>query len=132
MITTYALMLIYNLCKDVNTSKVCKQIITKGSFAKEINFMSIDKSVFLLDFLEIGRRNIPTLIVFVIFLSYSKLAQYRYNVNIINELVFIHNEMNISIFVVASYERIRYNSLICLFETFPPLSDSQFPHHQNC
>ena len=51
IIATYALMLISNLSKDVNTSSVCKQIIAKGSFVSEINSMPIDKSVFLLDLL---------------------------------------------------------------------------------
>ena len=55
-IATYALMLISNLSKDVNTSSVCKQIIAKGSFSNETNPMPIDKSALLLDLLEIGRR----------------------------------------------------------------------------
>ena len=41
IIATYALMLISNLSKDVNTSSVCKQIIAKGSFVSEINSMPI-------------------------------------------------------------------------------------------
>ena len=132
IIATYALMLISNLSKDVNTSNVCKQIIAKGSFANEINSMPIDKSAFLLDLLEIGRRkytNFKRLCKSenIIFPSYFKLAQYRHDVNLINELVFVHNEMNVAIGIAVSYKRILYHSLVRLFESFPPLSDSQFP-----
>ena len=132
IIATYALMLISNLSKYVNTSSVCKQIIAKGSFASEKNSMPIDKSAFLLDLLEIGRRkytNFKRLCKSenIIFPSYSKLAQYRHNVNLTNELVFVHNEMNVAIGIAVPYKRYLQHSLTRLFETIPPLSDSQFP-----
>lgn len=52
-IAAYALMLISNVTKDVNTSNVCKEIISKGSFASQTKSMPIDRSAFLLDLLEI-------------------------------------------------------------------------------
>ena len=107
IIATYALMLISILSKYVNTSSVYKQIIAKGSFANEIIPMPIDKLAFMLDLLEIGRRkytNFKRLCKSenIIFPSYSKLAQYRHNVSLTNEFVFVHNEMNLAIGIAVS------------------------------
>ena len=131
-IAAYALMLIANVSKDANTSNVCKEIITKGTFANEMRSMPIDKSAFLLDLLEIGRRKYTNFRRLckseqITFPSYSKLALYSHNVTLTNEQVFVQNEMNIAIGIAISYRKILHQSLLRLFETIPPLADSQFP-----
>ena len=131
-IATYALMLISNVSKDVNTSNVCKEIISKGTFGNEMVCMPIDKSAFLLDLLEIGCRkytNFKRLCKSerISFPSYSKVALYRQNVNLTNELVFVHNELNTAIGIAISYRQILHQSLLRLFEIIPPLTDSQYP-----
>ena len=94
--------------------------------------MPIDKSTFMLDLLEIGRRkytNFKRLCKSenIIFPFYSKLAQYRHNVSLTNELVFVHNEIKVAIGIAVFYKSILHHSLIHLFETLLSLSDSQFP-----
>ena len=94
--------------------------------------MPIDKSAFLLDLLEIGRRKYANFRRLcnseqITFPSYSKLALYRHSITLTNELVFVHNEMNIAIGIAISYRNILHQSMLRLFEILPPLNDSQFP-----
>ena len=56
IIAAYALMLLANESRDVNTANVCKGIIATGTYANLSKTLPIDKSTFLLDILEIGKR----------------------------------------------------------------------------
>ena len=109
IIAANALMLISNESRDVNPSHVCKEIIRSGTFAIEAITMPIDKSAFLLDLLEIGRREYTNFRRLckseqTTFPSYSRL--YRHSITLTNELVFVHNEMNIAIGIAISYRNI--------------------------
>ena len=94
--------------------------------------MPIDKSTFLLDILEIGKRKYTNFRRLcksenITFPSYSRLAQYRNDVNLVNELTFVTNPMNVTIGIAISYRKILRQSLLRVFETNPPLSESRFP-----
>ena len=57
-IAAHALQIISNESKDLSTANFCKEIIAKGTLADNSKIMSIDKSTFELDVLEIGKENI--------------------------------------------------------------------------
>ena len=81
-IAAHTLPFISNESKDVSTANFCKEIIAKGTFADNSKIMSIDKSTFLLDLLEIGKEKYTSFLLIcksedIIFPSYSKLAEYR-------------------------------------------------------
>ena len=132
IIAAYALMLLSNEYRDVNTANVCKEIIATGTYANLSKIMPIDKSTFLLDILEIGKRKYTNFRRLcksenITFPSYSRLAQYRNDVNLVNELTFVTNPMNVTIGIAISYRNILRQSLLRVFETNPPLSESRFP-----
>ena len=134
IIAAYALKLISNESRDTNTVNVCDQIISTGKFSNESKTMPLDKSTFLLDILEIGKRKYTNFRRVcksenVNFPSYSKLAHYRNNTLLVNELTYVSNQMNETIGIAISYKRILYQSLSRLFETIPSLTGSQFPLH---
>ncbi|KAI6647665.1 hypothetical protein LOD99_8630 [Oopsacas minuta] len=54
IIATYALQLISNEANDQRTANSCKDLPSNGTFACSVKRLPIDKSVFSLDFLEIG------------------------------------------------------------------------------
>ena len=55
-IATYGLQLVSNQTHDQTTSKFCKEIISTGNFGHTGQQISIEKSTFLLDQLEIGKQ----------------------------------------------------------------------------
>lgn len=131
IIAAYAFQLISNESKDLSTAKYCKEFISKGTFVENSKSMPLDKSTFLLDLLEIGKRKYTNFRRLcksenITFPSYSKLALYRQNVILSNELTFVNNEKNITIGIAISYRSILIQSLR-LFETIPPIDESQFP-----
>ena len=84
IIAAYGLKLISNESRDNNTVDFCDQIISTGKFSNESKTMPLDKSTFLLDILEIGKRKYTNFRRVcksenVNFPSYSKLAHYRNN-----------------------------------------------------
>ena len=98
IIAAYALMLLSNESRDVNTANVCKEIIATGTNANLSKIMPIDNSTFLLDILEIGKRKYTNFRCLcrsenITIPSYSRLAQYRNDVNLVNELTFVTNLM---------------------------------------
>ena len=111
IIAAYALKLISNESRDTNTVNVCDQIISTGKFSNESKIMPLDKSTFLLDILEIGKRKYTNFRRVcksenVNFPSYSKLAHYRNNTLLVNELTYVSNQMNETIGIAISYKRI--------------------------
>ena len=94
--------------------------------------MSIDKSTFLLDLLEIGKEKYTSFRLIcksedIIFPSYSKLAEYRKDAVLVNELTYVNNVRNVTIGISLSYRKILFQSLSRLFQTLPPIVDSEFP-----
>ena len=131
-IAAHALQLISNESKDLSTANFCKEIISKGTFADNSKIMSIDKSTFLLDPLEIGKQKYTSFRLIcksedIIFPSYSKLAEYRKDAVLVNELTYVNNVHNVTIGISLSYRRILFQSLLRLFQSLPPIVDSEFP-----
>lgn len=81
-IAAYTLQIIANEDQDRNTADSMKELVATGSFGCAFKHLPIDKSVFLLDFLEIGKRKYTNLRRLckpekIIFPAYNKLAEYR-------------------------------------------------------
>ena len=94
--------------------------------------MPIDKSTFLLELLEIGKAIYTSFRLIcksedIIFPSYSKLAEYRKDAILVNELTYVNNVHNVTIGISISYREILFQSLSRLFQTLPPIIDSEFP-----
>ena len=109
-------MLISNESRDSQTADFCKEIINGGSFAGYLKSMPIEKSTFLLDMLEIVRikdTNFRRLCKseHITFPSFSKLAQYRNNIILENDLEYIHIASQTTIGIAISYSRIRHQSI---------------------
>ena len=131
-IAAHALQLISNESKDLSTSNFCKEIISKGTFADNSKIMSIDKSTFLNDLLEFCKQKYTSFRLIcksedIIFPSYSKLAEYRKDAVLVNELTYVNHVHNATIGISLSYRRILFQSLLLLFQTLPPIVDSEFP-----
>ena len=121
-----------NDSKDLSTANFCKEILSKGTFASQSMIMHINKSTFMLDFLEIGKRIYTAFRLIcksedTLFLSYSKLTEYRKDVVLVNELIYVHNWHDATIGIVLSYQRILFQSLTPLFQILPHLTESELP-----
>ena len=131
-VAAHALQLISNESKDLSTANFCKEIIAKGTFADNLNIVPIDKSTFLLDLLEICKEKYTSFRLIcksedILFPSYSKLAEYRKDAVLVNELTFVNNVHDVTIGIWISYRKILFQSVSRLFQTLPPIVDSAFP-----
>ena len=107
-IATLALQLVSSNVRDHETAKVCKTLIAAGTFGCIIRHLSIDKSLFLLDFLEIGKRKYTNMRKVcrqenIIFPPYNKIADYRANIVLSSELIEVQNSSNVTIGIGISY-----------------------------
>ena len=107
-IATYTLQLISNENHDTTVSNICKNLISRGTFGKNPKVsVSIEKSAFLIDLLEIGKRRYASLRNLcqsenVILHSYDKVSIYR----------------NIIVLCVSiSYQKIVHQTIIRILET---------------
>ena len=81
-IAAYTLQLIANEDQDRNTADSMMELVASGSFGCDFKHLPIDKSGFLLDFFEIGKRKYTNLRRLcmpekIFFPAYNKLAEYR-------------------------------------------------------
>ena len=82
-IAALALQLLANEVNNLKTAKVAKGIVSSGGFSGiNLNYVPVDKALFLLDLLEIGRRKYTQLRQTLLpenihFPSYSKVANLR-------------------------------------------------------
>ena len=86
-IATYALKLISNVEHDRKVSHVCSEILDTGTFSLPQKQLSIDKSAFLLDCLEIGKRKYSNIRKLckpegIIFPSYDKIALFQSEISL--------------------------------------------------
>lgn len=121
-IVTYALQLISNEEHDKKIPIVCKEIISSGTFANALHQMPLNKSLFLIDLLQIGKRKYNDLrrlckIENFIFPSYNLVAEFRSNIVSLNELKYISNISNETIGIGISYKDLLQHTLFRLFET---------------
>ena len=131
-IASYGLQLVSNLTHDRNTSSFCKEIISTGSFGTANKRIPIDKSTFLIDKLEIGKRKYLDLkrtlkSENVILPSYKDIAQYRSEITLNNEFQLILNDNQVTIGIRIPYRKILIQTLSRLLLTLPQVNETHFP-----
>ena len=89
-IATYALQLVSRIVRDHETANSRRTLIADGTFISAIRHLSIDKSLFLLDFLEIGKRKYTNMRKLcqpenIMFPPYNKIAYYRASIILSSE-----------------------------------------------
>ena len=96
-LATYRLLLSSNEDLNFSSAKVCKEIINKGNYSHICPQLSLDKSAFLIDSLEIGKSKClelrRTLLSDNLKLpGYNRVAVHRAQLNLIDEARLIHRE----------------------------------------
>ena len=94
-LATYLLLLCSNEDLDFSSARVCKEIINKGNYSHICPQLSLDKSAFLIDSLEIGKSKYlevrRTLLSDNLKLpGYNRIAVHRAQVNLVDEVRLIH------------------------------------------
>ena len=130
-IAAYALQLISNDKHDAKTACVCKEIISKGTYSPT-SIMPLEKSMFLLDLLEIGKRKYTDFRLLckqegLIFPQYAKLAEYRSDIVLSNELVYLQKAVSGNIGIAISYRSILRQTISRLVQTIPHIDASKYP-----
>ena len=128
-IASYALQLVSSSSRDLKTASFCREIISKGSFGQHF---PIDKSAFLLDQLEIGKRKYIELRKLlksenVHFPPYLDVAHYRTDITIANELQLLWNKCEYAIGIRIPYNRILQQTVSRLIDTLPEIKEDRFP-----
>ncbi|KAI6658404.1 hypothetical protein LOD99_15206 [Oopsacas minuta] len=96
-LATYLLLLCCNEEQDMNSANVCKEILEKGNSSPIYPQLSLDKSAFLFDSLEIGKTKYlelrRTLLSEDLKLpGYNSVTKLRAQINLLDEVRIIHRE----------------------------------------
>ena len=131
VIAAYVLQLISNDNHDRSVAGVCKDIINNGTFSPT-SLMPLEKSVYLLDLLEIGKRKYTDFRLLcksegLMFPQYSKLADYRANIVLSNELSYLQKGQSENIGIKISYRSLLKQTLSRLVQTIPQFDESKYP-----
>ena len=131
-IATYCLQLVSNVTHDVKISSICKDIISMGTFSGANKTLSIEKSTFLLDQLEIGKQKYTDLKRLLkadnFFIPpYKLVALHRAEITLANDLHYVRNPDEVVIGIRVSYQMMLKQTVSRLVSTLPQLSDGQFP-----
>ncbi|KAI6647700.1 hypothetical protein LOD99_8541 [Oopsacas minuta] len=99
-LATYLLLLCCNEEQDMNSANVCKEILEKGNSSPIYPQLSLDKSAFLFDSLEIGKTKYlglrRTLLSEDLKLpGYNSVAKHRGQINLLDEVRIIHREFHV-------------------------------------
>ena len=113
-LATYLLLLCSNEDLDFSSAKICKEIINKGNYSHICPQLSLDKSAFLIDCLEIGKSKYlelrRTLLSDNLKLpGYNRVTVHRAQVNLVDEARLIHREFPIGVGI--SYTRLLSHSV---------------------
>ena len=105
------LELVSNETYDRDTSRVCKEIIEKGSFNKVVTKISIPKSAHLLDILEIGSTKYSQLKRIlkgenVKLPPYKVVSLFRSEISLADEMRIVQNPEGFSVGIAISYHSI--------------------------
>ena len=103
--------MVSNEALDRDTSRVCKEIIEKGSFNKDVTKISIKKSAQLLDLLEIGSNKHSELKRIlkgedVKLRPYKVVSLFRREISLANEMRIVQNPEGFSVGIAISYPSI--------------------------
>ncbi|KAI6648702.1 hypothetical protein LOD99_7928 [Oopsacas minuta] len=114
-----ALQFVSSSSGDYSTSSFCLEIVSKGTFQGNIKtHISIAKSTFLLGQLEIDN---------VLFPKYELISQYRADITLEKEFIFIRNVSDAPMGVGISYISIIKQTISRLLESLPTDSEFEFP-----
>ncbi|KAI6648498.1 hypothetical protein LOD99_8130 [Oopsacas minuta] len=128
-----ALQFVSSSSGDYSTSSFCLEIVSKGTFQGNIKtHISIAKSTFLLGQLEIGKRKYIELRRLcksdnVLFPKYELISQYRADITLEKEFIFIRNVSDAPMGVGISYISIIKQTISRLLESLPTDSEFEFP-----
>ena len=130
-IAACALQMISNDKHDAKTACVCKEIISQGTYSPT-SIMPLEKSVFLLDLLKIGKRKYTDFRLLckqegLIFPQYVKLAEYPSDIVLSNELVYLQKAVSGNIGIAISYRSILRQIISRLVQTIPHIDASKYP-----
>ncbi|KAI6653939.1 hypothetical protein LOD99_3115 [Oopsacas minuta] len=108
-LATYLLLLCCNEEQDMNSANVCKEILEEGNSSPIYPQLSLDKSAFLFDSLEIGKTECLELRRTLLsedlkLLGYNSIAKHRAQINLLDEVRIIHREFPCG--VAISYTRL--------------------------
>ena len=131
-IATLALQLLANEEHDQKTAGFCKELLINGTFAPTYQ-MPLEKSLFLLDFLEIGKRKYTDFRLLcksegLIFHPYAKLAEYRSEIVLSNELVYLQKPSVGNIGIGISYKILLKQTLSRLVQTIPDFQSGKYKY----
>ena len=129
-IASLALKLISTIVHDRKVSKVCTEILQTGTFSNSYKQLPIDKSAFLLDILEIGKRKYSNIRKLckpegIIFPSYDHIAIFRSQIALTQKFKFIHKEGQ-NIGVTHSYFELVKHTAERILQTME-LNSQQYP-----
>ena len=131
-IAALALQLLANEVDNRKTAKVAKGIVSSGGFSgMNLNYVPVDKALFLLDLLEIGRRKYTQLRQTLLpeninFPSYSKVADLR-NELVSRNLIQLYPGPHQPIGVQTPYFIQVQKTLERIISTLNPLDDEEYP-----
>ena len=119
---------------DQSISSFCKEDISSGTFGNTGQRLSIDKSTFLLDHLNIGKLKYIDLKRLlkednVLLPAYKDMALYRTEIILGNEIQYTLNSDQVTIGVNISYHIILKQTVLRLFSTLTTLNSfvSSYP-----
>ena len=120
-IASLCLQLIANEDKDTGTIEVCKEIVLKGFYRKHNAILFERNSSFLLDFLSIGKQKYRELRRFlkeeqVFISSYNKVAKFRQETCLVNELGYFDKGFGTPVGIYHSYRSIATQTISQIIE----------------
>ena len=133
IITALALQLVSSSSGDNSTSSICKEIVSAGTFQSDTKrIIPIEKCTFLLAQLELSKRKYICLKrVYksdgVIFAKYKDISQFRSDITLDKELIFIRNKSELTISIGISYSSIIRQTISRILISLPSVEDSKFP-----
>ena len=124
--------MIANEDKDTGTIEVCKEIVLKGFYRKLNTILFERNSSFLLDFLSIGKQKYRELRPFfkeeqVFISSYNKVAKFRQETCLVNELGYFDKGFGTPFGIYQSYRSIATQTISQIIEAERSLQDANFP-----
>ena len=131
-IAALALQLLANEVDNRKTAKVAKGIVSSGGFSGiSLNYVPVDKALFLLDLFEIGRRKYTQLRQTLLpeninFPSYSKVADLR-NELVSRSLIQLYPDPHQPIGVQSPYFVQVQKTLERILTTLNPLDGEEYP-----
>ena len=129
-IASYVLKLISNVEHDRKVSHVCSEILDTGTFTQPQKQLSLDKSAFLIDCLEIGKRKYSSIRKLckpegIVFPTYKKVASFRSEISLSNRIKLVETD-GYTIGAGYSYQEIVQHTTERILQTIT-VDPAQYP-----